>query len=59
MPDGLKGTVAAMNDRETMDFVKAQGEAAGLVTSVCTGSLLLPAAGLLRGYHGHLALVCP
>jgi cyclohexyl-isocyanide hydratase len=51
VPGGLKGTVAAMKDRETMDFVKAQGEAAGLVTSVCTGSLLLGAAGLLRGYQ--------
>jgi cyclohexyl-isocyanide hydratase len=51
VPGGLKGTVAAMNDRETVDFVKAQGGAAGLVTSVCTGSLLLGAAGLLRGYQ--------
>ena len=51
VPGGLKGTVAAMNDRETVDFVKAQGDVAGLVTSVCTGSLLLGAAGLLRGYQ--------
>jgi cyclohexyl-isocyanide hydratase len=51
VPGGLKGTVAAMNDRQTVDFVKAQGEAAGLVTSVCTGSLLLGAAGLLQGYQ--------
>jgi transcriptional regulator GlxA family with amidase domain len=51
VPGGLKGTVAAMQDRQTVDFMKAQGEAAGLVTSVCTGSLLLGAAGLLKGYQ--------
>jgi transcriptional regulator GlxA family with amidase domain len=51
VPGGLKGTVAAMNDRETVDFVRSAGETAGFVTSVCTGSLLLAAAGLLRGYQ--------
>lgn len=51
VPGGLKGTVAAMNDRETVDFVRSAGETARFVTSVCTGSLLLGAAGLLRGYQ--------
>ncbi|MGV7216704.1 DJ-1/PfpI family protein [Bradyrhizobium sp. UFLA05-112] len=51
VPGGLKGTVAAMQDRETVEFVRQQGESASLVTSVCTGSLLLGAAGLLRGYQ--------
>ena len=51
VPGGLKGTVAAMNDRETVDFVRSAGEGARFVTSVCTGSLLLAAAGLLRGYQ--------
>ena len=50
VPGGLKGTVAAMNDRETVDFVRSAGEGARFVTSVCTGSLVLGAAGLLSGY---------
>jgi cyclohexyl-isocyanide hydratase len=32
-------------------FLRAHGEGARYVTSVCTGSLLLGAAGLLRGYE--------
>ena len=32
-------------------FVAARGERAKWVTSVCTGSLILGAAGLLRGYR--------
>ena len=51
VPGGLKGTVAAMNDRETVDFVRSAGETAQFVTSVCTGSPLLGAAALLRGYQ--------
>ena len=51
VPGGLRGTVAAMNDGETVDFVRSAGETARFVTSVCTGSLLLGAAGLLRGYQ--------
>jgi cyclohexyl-isocyanide hydratase len=51
VPGGLTGTIAAMKDSQTVDFVEAQGRSAGLVTSVCTGSLLLGAAGLLKGYQ--------
>jgi cyclohexyl-isocyanide hydratase len=51
VPGGLKGTVDAMNDPQTVDFIKSRGEAAKFVTSVCTGSLLLGAAGLLKGYN--------
>lgn len=51
VPGGLKGTVAAMKDSQTVDFVREQGKHAGYVTSVCTGSLLLAAAGLLKGYQ--------
>src|SRR5262249_22696514 len=32
-------------------FVRRCGERARYVTSVCSGALLLGAAGLLRGYH--------
>jgi cyclohexyl-isocyanide hydratase len=51
VPGGLKGTVAAMDDPETLDFLARRGTSARFVTSVCTGSLLLGAAGLLRGYR--------
>jgi len=48
---GLKGTIAAVKDSQTVDFVREQGRAARYVTSVCTGSLLLGVAGLLKGYQ--------
>ena len=32
-------------------FLKKQAEGAKFITSVCTGSLVLGAAGLLRGYR--------
>ena len=47
---GSDGTVALMTDSETLDFLARRGKTAKLVTSVCTGSLVLGAAGLLRGY---------
>ncbi|MGJ5205289.1 DJ-1/PfpI family protein [Bradyrhizobium sp. HKCCYLR20261] len=50
VPGGLKGTVDGMNDPRTVDFVAKRGETARFVTSVCTGALLLGAAGLLKGY---------
>jgi cyclohexyl-isocyanide hydratase len=49
VPGGLKGTLAAMMDDDTVGFIAAQGKRAKLVASVCTGSLLLGAAGLLKG----------
>lgn len=55
VPGGLKGTVAAMNDPMVISYLKTTGAQARYVTSVCTGSLLLAAAGLLDGYKatGH------
>jgi cyclohexyl-isocyanide hydratase len=50
VPGGLKGTVDAMKDAATIDFLRSRGERARFVTSVCTGSLLLGAAGLLKGF---------
>jgi cyclohexyl-isocyanide hydratase len=49
VPGGF-GTVAAMEDAETLDWVRRIGTDATWVTSVCTGSLVLAAAGLLTGY---------
>lgn len=51
VPGGLKGSIAAMQDAAVLDFLASRGPQAGLVTSVCTGSLVLAAAGLLRGYQ--------
>jgi len=48
---GGPGQVALMDDLEVLDFVRRQGETALWVTSVCTGALILGAAGLLRGYR--------
>lgn len=50
VPGGGRGTVQAMRDRETVAFVRDRASRAKYVTSVCTGSLILGAAGLLRGY---------
>jgi cyclohexyl-isocyanide hydratase len=47
---GGGGQIPLMEDAETLGFLAAQGARARWVTSVCTGSLLLGAAGLLRGY---------
>ena len=47
---GGAGQIDLMNDAETLAFVAAQGAKARYVTSVCTGSLVLGAAGLLNGY---------
>jgi len=48
---GGPGQLALMDDAETLEFLKAQAGAATWVTSVCTGSLVLAAAGLLSGYR--------
>lgn len=48
-PGGTRGTLAAMDDEATLGFLRRRGAEARWVTSVCTGSLLLGAAGLLRG----------
>ncbi|MGE0829008.1 MAG: DJ-1/PfpI family protein [Hyphomonadaceae bacterium] len=62
IPGGF-GVDAAIEDAETLDFVRRQAAGATYVTSVCTGAFILGAAGLLRGkratthwaYHRYLA----
>lgn len=46
---GGPGQLAAMRDEALIGFLRRAGEHAQYVTSVCTGSLLLGAAGLLVG----------
>lgn len=46
---GGRGVNATLADADILAFVRRQAATARFVTSVCTGSLLLGAAGLLRG----------
>ena len=48
VPGGF-GINALMADEATLAFVRRQAEGARFVTSVCTGALVLGAAGLLKG----------
>jgi cyclohexyl-isocyanide hydratase len=50
VPGGL-GQGAHMGDAEVLGFLRRHGASARYVTSVCTGALLLGAAGLLEGYQ--------
>jgi len=47
VPGGTDGTLAVMEDPEVLGFLASRGAKARYVTSVCTGSLVLAAAGLL------------
>ena len=49
-PGGLEGSIAVMDDPEVLAFFADRGKTARYITSDCTGSLVLGAAGLLRGY---------
>jgi len=49
-PGGTDGTLAAAKDPETLAFMTERGARAKYITSVCSGSLILGAAGLLKGY---------
>ena len=49
IPGGL-GTMEIMQDPDTLEWVRTVAARADWVTSVCTGSLVLGAAGLLKGY---------
>jgi len=48
---GAKPTFDLFEDEETLAFVADRGARAKWITSVCTGSLILGAAGLLQGYR--------
>lgn len=49
VPGGMQGTLHALQDRSLIDYIAQAGSTATYATSVCTGSLLLGAAGLLDG----------
>jgi cyclohexyl-isocyanide hydratase len=48
---GGAGTDDMVNDEEMLSFLRRQAAGAKYITSVCTGSLVLGAAGLLKGYR--------
>jgi len=50
VPGGM-GTRRLVDDRETLDALARWAASANLVTSVCTGSAVLAAAGLLEGHR--------
>ena len=51
VPGGLMGSVACMGNEAVLAFLADRGARARFVTGVCTGGLVLGAAGLLRGYR--------
>jgi cyclohexyl-isocyanide hydratase len=50
VPGGI-GVNAAMEDQTLLEFLRRQAGGARYITSVCTGALVLGAAGLLQGYR--------
>jgi cyclohexyl-isocyanide hydratase len=48
---GGPGVNVLMEDEETLEFFRSREPDAQWITSVCTGALVLGAAGLLRGYR--------
>ena len=51
VPGGGLGQIEVMKDPEILGFLQQQAKSARYVTSVCTGSTILAAAGLLQGYQ--------
>ncbi|ANN18151.1 thiamine biosynthesis protein ThiJ [Amycolatopsis orientalis] len=49
VPGGAAPTLKALADEKLIDYVRTAAASAELVTSVCTGSLVLGQAGLLEG----------
>jgi transcriptional regulator GlxA family with amidase domain len=49
VPGGRNGTIRAMSDPSVRAYVRTAAASADVVGSVCTGSLVLGAVGLLRG----------
>ncbi|MDJ0573297.1 MAG: DJ-1/PfpI family protein [Pleurocapsa sp. MO_192.B19] len=50
IPGGGMGQVEVMKDKTTLEFLQRQSKTTKYITSVCSGSMILAAAGLLQGY---------
>ncbi|HET7035182.1 MAG TPA: DJ-1/PfpI family protein [Thermomicrobiaceae bacterium] len=59
VPGGVTGTLRAMRDETLLRYVRDAAESAEIVASVCTGSLILASAGLLRGRPSTTHWVAP
>ena len=59
VPGGGAPSVDILEDEQAMSFLARQGVAAEWIVAVCTGSLLLGMAGLLKGYRAasHWAVI--
>jgi cyclohexyl-isocyanide hydratase len=57
VPGGF-GTFEAMKDTELIDFLRHAAQQARYITSVCSGSLILGAAGLLQGFQATSHWAC-
>lgn len=51
VPGGTKATLALCHDEEVLTFLRDRAQHSRWVCSVCTGALVLGAAGLLNGYR--------
>lgn len=49
VPGGTKGTMDVMRNKSAIEFIQDRASRAKHITSVCTGSMILGKAGLLRG----------
>jgi putative intracellular protease/amidase len=49
VPGGTEGTLSVMARQDTIAWIRDRGSRAKHVTSVCTGSMILAKAGLLKG----------
>ncbi len=50
IPGGTKGTMVTAKDETILDWVKKAHASSKWTTSVCTGALILGAAGILHGF---------
>jgi len=50
VPGGAEGTMCLLSDEKMLGFLATRGAQASWITSVCSGALVLGAAGLLKGY---------
>jgi len=49
VPGGTEGTLSVMGRTDTMVWIRERADRAKHITSVCTGSMILAKAGLLKG----------